>query len=599
MSMAQKRLVALYTVVYIILYSLVYCTIFDSKLSIIGDNASYYILGKALSNGEGYTNIHLIDQTDHFHYPPGYPAIVSIIITFFSDNIVAVKIFNGLFLLAALLIIMRLFNKLKCNIHLTFIVGFLLIFNKPLLLFSTIIMSEIPFLLITTIAIYLIYSLNYKRALLENWKFGIVVILIVFSIYLRSLGIALAVSFGLHLFIKKRFKFLLAFIIVSTALYIPWIFRGLNSSQNSYLSQLMMINPYRPELGTAGLLDLITRVYENLLRYIIVEIPSSLVYIVDINYNDNLYNFESVLIGCVLMSFIVYGGICIYKRYKLLPIYVLCYFLILLLWPSSWYGTRFITPLIPFILLFEITGVIGAYNALGLVTIMKGKKQKITILLLGGIWMYTYAYPVTSILHSSASNEYHPAYKNYFKMAQWIKENSEPNSVTCTRKDRLFYLFSENYVTNFKKTSNFETQIDFLKNKQVSYVVVDALGYSSTALYLKPTINRYPNKFKLVKIIENPVTYLFEFKPELGYWGEWKNDEKNGYGTYQWEDGQKYEGSWKNNLRHGIGTVFFDNGEQLSGTWIVGKIHGKAIKKNMNNEEIEVVFYNYGKEVER
>ncbi|MGB5982968.1 MAG: hypothetical protein WBG46_12565 [Nonlabens sp.] len=601
MSTANKRLVALYTIVFIVLYTIVYCIIFDSKLSIIGDNASYYILGRALSNGEGFTNIHLIDQTSHFHYPPGYPAVISIIITFLSNNIITIKIFNGLFLVSALLILMRLFYKLKRNIHITFLMGMLLIFNKSLLQFSTIIMSEIPFLLSTTIALYLIYALDYRRALLKNWKFGLVILLIVFSIYLRSLGIALAVGFGIHLLTKKYFKFLLTLITVSTALYLPWILRGLNSNQNSYFSQLMMVNPYRPELGTAGFFDLIVRAYENLLRYVIVEIPSSLAYSVDIDYNEDLYNTGSVLIGCALMSLIVAGGISIYKKYQLLPIYVLCYFLILLIWPSSWYGTRFITPLIPLLVFFAATGLIDVFKFSTQVIpkIINYKKQKITIILLFGVWMSAYAYPVVSTLHLKAKNDYHPAYENYFKMAEWVKKNAVTNSVTCTRKDRLFYVFSENYVTNFKKTVNLENQIDYLKSKKVSYVVLDQLGYSSTALYLKPTIDRYPNKFKLIQMIENPDTYLFEFKPELGYWGDWKNDQRNGQGTYQWADGQKYEGLWKDNVRHGRGTVYFSNGNELTGEWIDGKIHGKAFKKEVDKEEVEVVFYDHGKEVER
>ncbi len=38
------------------------------------------------------------------------------------------------------------------------------------------------------------------------------------------------------------------------------------------------------------------------------------------------------------------------------------------------------------------------------------------------------------------------------------------------------------------------------------------------------------------------------------YKGEWKNDQKDGYGTYIYnEKGEKYIGYWKNGERHGVG----------------------------------------------
>jgi hypothetical protein len=38
------------------------------------------------------------------------------------------------------------------------------------------------------------------------------------------------------------------------------------------------------------------------------------------------------------------------------------------------------------------------------------------------------------------------------------------------------------------------------------------------------------------------------------YEGSWKNDRKEGKGTFVWNDGCKYEGDWKNDVRDGKGT---------------------------------------------
>lgn len=37
------------------------------------------------------------------------------------------------------------------------------------------------------------------------------------------------------------------------------------------------------------------------------------------------------------------------------------------------------------------------------------------------------------------------------------------------------------------------------------------------------------------------------------YEGEYKEDKKDGFGTYTWADGKKYSGEWRNSKRHGKG----------------------------------------------
>jgi hypothetical protein len=196
-----------------------------------------------------------------------------------------------------------------------------------------------------------------------------------------------------------------------------------------------------------------------------------------------------------------------------------------------------------------------------------------------------------------AQAPYYNNYKNYFELAKWIKDNTKKDAVVCVRKEGLFYLKANRYVTTFKKTLDLEEQIEYLKSKDVDYVVIDQLGFSSTYRYLYPTVERYPNKFKIIKELQNPNTYLMEFKPELGYWGEWKNNKRNGYGSYTWEDGQKYVGLWQNDVRHGKGILNFNNGEQLSGNWEQGKLNGKVYKLSNTGKVIEVSLYKDNKKI--
>jgi len=51
------------------------------------------------------------------------------------------------------------------------------------------------------------------------------------------------------------------------------------------------------------------------------------------------------------------------------------------------------------------------------------------------------------------------------------------------------------------------------------------------------------------------------------YDGEWKNNKKNGQGTYVWPSGREYIGAWKNGDRAGQGTMTVSDGTKYVGTW--------------------------------
>ncbi len=64
------------------------------------------------------------------------------------------------------------------------------------------------------------------------------------------------------------------------------------------------------------------------------------------------------------------------------------------------------------------------------------------------------------------------------------------------------------------------------------------------------------------------------------YEGEWKNNLREGKGSFYWTDGQYYIGEYKNDLRTGKGTYFWPNGEKYVGEWRKDKRDGKGVFYN-------------------
>jgi hypothetical protein len=47
--------------------------------------------------------------------------------------------------------------------------------------------------------------------------------------------------------------------------------------------------------------------------------------------------------------------------------------------------------------------------------------------------------------------------------------------------------------------------------------------------------------------------------------GEWKEDRKEGNGTYTYVNGDRFCGGWRNNKKHGHGTYVFANSQTSVG----------------------------------
>ena len=75
---------------------------------------------------------------------------------------------------------------------------------------------------------------------------------------------------------------------------------------------------------------------------------------------------------------------------------------------------------------------------------------------------------------------------------------------------------------------------------------------------------------KLIIIYKGKGQYVWKKSGAL-YDGDWKEDERNGFGTYSIvRDGslvKEYAGGWKNDMRHGYGTRFYGSDDYYEGEW--------------------------------
>ncbi len=495
----------IYLLIISILFIGIYTYIFDKKLDLNGDNAYYYVLGKALFTGEGYVNIATVDKVPNNHFPPGYPFLISLLMHF-SDSVVFLKMMNGLLLLMSLLIIYFLFRQLTGNLKIAFVGTLLLTLNVHFLQYGTMMMSEIPFIFFTMLGILFFYKMDDEKNIFRKPSLYIVLLSLIASYYIRSTGLALLGGVLLYLAIRKRWKPFAFLFSGFTLAALPWIIRSQKLGGSSYIKPLVMINPYRPELGNASFGDYFNRLLDNFSRYITREIPNAALPFYSVDYLEKISLMEWIL-GLTLLAISVYGFYLFWKKGLFILFYLAGTFAILLLWPEVWRGVRFVLPVTPFLLLSIIIGIYYLFNHL---ISNLNFRFNILVLALAGI---AFIGPIKS-LHDIAVKDHYKTWKNYFQTANYFKREKIQNVVVVCRKPMLYHLESGTYTVNFAYLDDEQEMLDDLKAKNASYVVLDNLGYRQTFQYLFPVIRENPDKFEIVLALQDPDTFLFKFNPD-------------------------------------------------------------------------------------
>jgi len=577
-------------ILYIALISLafviVYQFIFNPKINLGGDNAGYYILGKAISSGYGFTDIHKPGNPPHTHFPPGYPAVMSVFMLI-SDGINFLKVVNGLFLWGSSLLLFFLLKEITRDRRLAFAGAFLMLFNMHLLSYATIMMSEIPFLFFTILGFYLYIRSRHRLQFWRDPSFYGLLLSTALAYHIRSIGIAMIAGLAAYMLFSRQFKYLAGFLGGVALLSLPWyLYSRTVDSGGGYITSLLQKNPYRPELGEVGIGGLLERFWENLQRYLAKEIPNGLFPSFTVDYQAEIL-LQDLWPGLLILAFIVFGLAKLPRLGGLLLWYLLGNFAIYLLWPEVWFGIRFMLPLIP-LMIFLLA--YGAYQLLSLLAErLKVKARPHPLLLLVFIFFFL---PQLKRLQAEAESPMVAKYQNYFQLAQYAKQNLPENAVIACRKPTLFYLYARRKVTNYRSERDYTKLLDHLDTTGVSHVVIDQLGFASTARYLVPAIQANMEKFETLYQLPNPDTYLLRFNNALGYRGQWQGGEekdgqmtlavKEGYGIYHYPDGRSYEGQWQNNKRHGEGTLRYPDGRVRQGIWQNGKLAESATAAQAN-----------------
>jgi len=484
---------------------------FTPDLSTNGDDARYYLLGKALHDGQGYKEIQHPSKPVETIYPMVFPIMLAIV-HFISSSIMLAKIAQGILGALVTLLAFYLFKVYSKSLILPMIA--LCATCATLSQFGASLMSEIPYLFFSMLAL-LLYEKSIVRPK-NAWLFWLTIFISIFPMHCRSVGLAFSVSWVLATFISKKYRYMFAHIAV-LAISV-FIYHKITSWDNSYVVLILQRNTYNPELGLATPAELVTRVFQNIQEYSTHIIQRSL-----IPFEGPPALIVLTSISCVVLVFIGWLR-SMFGPMKVLSLYTCVYFGILVMWQTQWSSERFVAGIIPFLYFFLLSGIETLWN------LAFGKHEKSFRDTLQAvvapnqtprfgsravIWAITIVLCLANIgfqiNFAKTLKTLGPDWKNFYSCADWIRNNTPKSAIVMNRKVELFYIRSQRQGVMSPYSHDVNNVMKVIDTSKVDYVVFDNFYWTGTTRqYLYPAIEAFSNRFQMVYALNNPPTAIYK-----------------------------------------------------------------------------------------
>jgi len=470
---------------------------FDRLPSVIGDNAEFAILAKSIATGHGMSYLNHPDLLPSTKYPPGFPLMLAMWIPVFGDSMVVMKIVvlvcYVLMVPAAFLVGRRLVGE-----SLSLIAALMVATSATILPYSHEVLSDVPYALFSLVALLLVMGPRAKRT-----KLVIGLGICLWAYVLRTAGASLVLAVALYLLVKARRRE--AYLVIGgfVAFTVLWALRGhlVGGGGSRYAGVLLAKNPYNPDLGNVGVVDMVRRVAANFGAYAggllaMTFLPTLLVPIADVA--------SRAAVSVVILAVAALGGHSLRKRGLLTNLYILAYVVVYLLWPQVWHTERFMLAIAPIVAVYFVAGIDRVVRYLG-------PKRSAALVVCAAV-AATNLYSLSQ--YATRPRGYPPGWRNYFATAAWAKANTEPEAVFLCRSTYLFYLASGRRTIQYPFTSDGQAMRSYLFKSHPGYIVLDEVGFPQTGTYLVPVLRGMADMLERVYTTPEPINSVLKFSPQ-------------------------------------------------------------------------------------
>lgn len=349
-------------IIAIVFFILASCLVLNDRFNWF-DDAYYIMLAKALASGYGYYDINLPTPELHKLFPPGLSIFLTIPSFFNFDLKISLIIFKLMLIVCGAIGLWLFVYLAKQEGHKEPTITYAIIISATSIAMighNTRVASEMLYILLSVLALICLNCYEKEPKISRYLFFS--ALLIIGCILTRSIGIFLLPAIFISWVIKREFlKIALLFSLV-IILISPWVIltkRTGAGGTSRYVTD-MWVQYVNTDKSTEAspTKAIFNKLKENTSLITTKEIPriifsiSASSFVLD-NYFGNLFSLPIRL----LITLLVLVPICLqlWPNMRVSTLYLIFYLGLLLIWP--WEPSRFLIPLIPFLLLYFFTGL--------------------------------------------------------------------------------------------------------------------------------------------------------------------------------------------------------------------------------------------------
>lgn len=523
MKKASKTTLILCCAALALVWAVMATKTFNEKPDLNGDNFYYYIYATSLATGHGYSDLSTPKMNPTSNFPPGYPLLMTPL-RLITDSVVAQKWQNEVLILVGVILLFFTLLRMGMRWDVSLVAAAAGLFSPRLWHFSTMMMSEASFFCTSALVFYALARLYDPQRdtkdeawwadLKSPWLWTMIVVL-VFNYHIRIQGLALAAGVGMLLLMRRRWAALACTVVGFVVGALPYIIRNnmLGLKSNRYLDMVMMSNSVRPEEGLLTFGEVVERFFQTLKMLVFNAIPNTIFPYLDVDPDNPSFSMGIFIVGALVLAAIVIGFWSLGNIRWGLIFYLLANLGLVSIFsvPS---GSRYLTTALPIL-------AAGLFCGLWQVAAWLAERAKWHL----ADTRYPVALALALLFFSSADGlkaqmaqaqqRYPLPYTQFFRIGKQLKASVPEGTVVCSRKPQMLWLESGMPGVNYKFTKDARELLLDLVDRKVDYVVLDALGYSSTYLYLFPAVQAYPQLFpQVVTQYDDTHTYLLRFDRE-------------------------------------------------------------------------------------
>ena len=495
------------------------------------DNAHYYMLGRALAQGQGYTSVYTFPIAPHTKYPFFFPLMLAGVIRAFGENLIAIKILIALCAAITVGATCRLGEE-RGDKRIALFAAALAASVPYTLAFSVDVLSEIPYA--AWAGLTLLWA---ERALNKDSAKSPALVAAVFFLlaasFTRSIGIALGPALvGAALLRSPIRDRLRQNLIPAAAIALPflaaagaWYSHGYLATRGqgeNYFREFFLQDPSLPSSPRIGLLDVIERVQTNG-QYYLEQIGGTLWPFSSAFGPDRMTGLGLLLAGIALIGFLQ-----VFREQRGAPeLYTLAYVSLILVWGVC--HTRFLIPLYPLIIYYLLAGIQALL--LGVKFLVSSRPGSIlgrivlstaTLLMLSSNLVADFRFLLQMTQDRRAQGfPINPRFEviateihkdRILTLAVYLRFFAEPGAVVFARYPGLVALASNHPAVGEPFAPDLAGFLVDLEKHRVRYILWDET-YWELGRYLIPALKAYPERFRLIYQFPGTRDQIYQYLP--------------------------------------------------------------------------------------